>query len=217
MNQWVQEGEHHGLEFKEHLVAPPYVAKAVSALANHQGGHVLFGVTDEQEVSGISEPVATARKLEFTLNRWLEPIPEYEIGLIPLWETGVAVLWLALSAMPQQVIYARLEFGLQAYIRVGDRSIPCGKTQLKLLEQGVRPVLTTERQPQWPKNEQKVWKQMFRFGQTTPGELSRRANISERRARYMLDRWMKKGLLILEEDEKPLFNLPDYRSSRKRS
>lgn len=214
----VAEGEHARLEFKESLIAPPYIAKAVSALSNHDGGYLLIGVNDLQEIPGIAQPIVQTRLLDNIICEWLQPVPAYETGIVPLWETGLAVIWVRLFANPAYMVQAWHEEGhWRTYLRTGDRSLPCGKFQKRLLEQGVRPVYAGEQQLQWPKSEQKIWKQLYRLGNATPREVGQKANISERRARFVLDRWAKSGLLIVDETAELTYVLPNYISSRKRS
>lgn len=49
----LREGENSGLEFKRDDIAPQDLAKALVALSNLRGGHVLLGVEDDGTVSGI--------------------------------------------------------------------------------------------------------------------------------------------------------------------
>ena len=52
----IANGENSGIEFKRDDIRPEQFAKEVVAMANFQGGRVLFGVEDDGTVSGIQRP-----------------------------------------------------------------------------------------------------------------------------------------------------------------
>ena len=69
--------ETRDLEFKE-SVSDGFL-KTVSALANHGGGRILFGVDDKGQEIGLSDPVGAALRIENKVNDAIEPRPEYAI------------------------------------------------------------------------------------------------------------------------------------------
>lgn len=52
--------------------------KSVSAFSNTQGGHILFGVTnDTHKAIGLDNPQETASKIAELIGGRLEPVPRY--------------------------------------------------------------------------------------------------------------------------------------------
>jgi ATP-dependent DNA helicase RecG len=52
----IRNGENSFVEFKDEAAANEKLAQEITALANHRGGYLLLGVTDEKEIVGISRP-----------------------------------------------------------------------------------------------------------------------------------------------------------------
>jgi hypothetical protein len=85
-------GEGPTTEIKEELpgddeAAKRNVMKTVAAFANGEGGTIMFGVTDELEVIGISraESGPKARdRLAGLIRTWVDPLPNFRIEAIPL-------------------------------------------------------------------------------------------------------------------------------------
>lgn len=208
----VAEGEHARLEFKQRQVSPSAVAKAISAMANHAGGLVLFGVDDHGIVCGVEEPAQLVAYLQALIAERLEPAPECQVGTIECASMQRAVVWVKTEAAASEPIAVRAEgrAGAQVYVRSGARSIPVGKKQWRLLHRGVRPEVPQYGQiHSMDKASRKIWKQIHQCRHITPNELARRANTSRRQAARLLQEWAEAGWLVMDENHKQCFRLPD--------
>lgn len=72
--------ENRYLEYKESVKSSTWL-KTVSAYANHEGGQIIFGVTDDGETVGISNARAACLDLENSLNDSIKPAPAYELAV----------------------------------------------------------------------------------------------------------------------------------------
>jgi len=89
-------GEGPSTELKEALpgddeVAKRNVMKTVAAFANGSGGSIVFGVSDELEVVGLShsESGPKARdRLAGLVRSWIDPLPSFRIGTLPVPDHG---------------------------------------------------------------------------------------------------------------------------------
>ena len=78
----IRNGENSGVEFKRDDVHPDGLAKEVVALLNFEGGHILLGVEDNGEVSGLTRDAQSAEE-------WVVNICRNDIrpAILPYWET----------------------------------------------------------------------------------------------------------------------------------
>ncbi len=84
LTELIQNGENSGVEFKRDDIVPEKLAKEMSALLNHEGGHILLGVETDRTVSGLSREPEKAEEWVMEAARvHLRP------GAIPYWETIV--------------------------------------------------------------------------------------------------------------------------------
>lgn len=82
------ERESRNLEYKESVTRS--FLKTVSAYANHGGGRILFGISDEGVVVGIGDVSQACLDVENMVNDSIEPLPTYSIE--PDMTTGVITL-----------------------------------------------------------------------------------------------------------------------------
>jgi hypothetical protein len=83
----VAAGESETVEFKEHLPAQNEksrrnVMKTVAAFANGAGGTLLFGVTNDGSICGLSaeeDRSAAADDLTRLVESWIHPVPEFSV------------------------------------------------------------------------------------------------------------------------------------------
>ncbi|HEV7765340.1 MAG TPA: RNA-binding domain-containing protein [Thermoanaerobaculia bacterium] len=84
LQEVIRNGENSGVEFKRADVEARKVAKEIAALANLEGGHVLLGVDDDGNVTGLSRSVSETEEWVMNLCRD-SVIPP----MIPFWESVV--------------------------------------------------------------------------------------------------------------------------------
>ena len=59
---------------------PKSWCKSISAFANTLGGALIFGVSDENEIIGLDNPVKDAEKISEIIKTKLNPIPEFKMS-----------------------------------------------------------------------------------------------------------------------------------------
>ena len=65
------------LEFKETITNT--FLKTVSAFSNYDGGTILFGVDDDGNIKGLSDPKSTCLDIENRINDNIVPQPGYSL------------------------------------------------------------------------------------------------------------------------------------------
>ena len=58
---------------------PKSWCKSVSAFANTLGGALVFGISDDDEIVGLTDPNGDAEKLSEIIKTRMEPIPEFRL------------------------------------------------------------------------------------------------------------------------------------------
>lgn len=118
------------VEFKQEIPeAEPTkakVMKTVCAFANGSGGSLLFGITDDYEVTGL--PAARASKYQDTLSdlvdAWVEPTPTYSFEVLPVEGTEMVVIELIVNAGQALFGSSKPNETRRVYVRHHSRSVP---------------------------------------------------------------------------------------------
>lgn len=113
------------LDYKEKLEErrPKSWLKSVSAFANTSGGHLLFGVQDEtHEAVGLEDPQYVISKVTELIQARIRPVPRFDLTTFR--ENGVVCVDLRVADGPAYPYYYAFDGVREAYIRVGDQSIP---------------------------------------------------------------------------------------------
>ncbi|WP_335955132.1 RNA-binding domain-containing protein [Acinetobacter guillouiae] len=131
----IANGENSGIEFKRDDIRPEQFAKEVVAMANFQGGRVLFGVEDDGTISGIQRP---------DLEEWVMNIFQSKIHpmILPFYEEVklddgkmIAVVSFPIGISKPYVL--RHSGKEEIYIRVGTTSrLATREQQMRLFELG---------------------------------------------------------------------------------
>ena len=72
--------ESRSLEYKENMDSNTFM-KTISAYANYGNGVIIFGITDDGRVKGVSNPEKAALNLENKINDSMNPVPKYSIEI----------------------------------------------------------------------------------------------------------------------------------------
>ena len=120
-------------DFKEsvEIKKPKSWFKSVSAFANGIGGSLFFGVDDDKNIVGLVEAQTDAENISSLIRDRISPIPE--INLIPMQENGKTILVLKVSSGRNTPYYYSADGLKQAFIRVGNSSLPAPDHILKEL------------------------------------------------------------------------------------
>ena len=105
--------------------------KSVSAFANGIGGALIFGVSDEEKLVGLTDAREVSEKISEIIKMKMDPIPQVIMEIYTEDEKDFIVLRV-LSG--QETPYYYVGDGNRiAYVRVGNESIPADATALKRL------------------------------------------------------------------------------------
>ena len=145
----IRNGENSGVEFKRDDIRPEQLAKEMSALLNLAGGHILLGVADGGEVSGLNRDPKQAEE-------WVMQVARDHVmpAVIPYWETlewehGTTVGVISLPAnAPDKPHKAKRGSAWVTQVRVGTTTRDATREEEERLYQqsgrvqyGLKPVL----------------------------------------------------------------------------
>lgn len=144
-------GENSGIEFKRDDVQAQRLAGEIVALLNLEGGHILLGVEDDGNVSGLTRDSSEAEERVMQISR-----DHVQPAVIPYWETltvdaGKVVGVISLPAdAPDKPYKAKRGASWVTRIRVGTTSRDATREEEERLYQqsgrfryGLKPVLGT--------------------------------------------------------------------------
>ncbi len=108
-----------GLEEKK----PKSWLKSVSAFANSSGGHILFGVTNDDHIAvGVDDPQYVASKVAEYISARISPAPRYELSTFQSDDGSKLCVKLTIQNGPSYPYYYAFDRVREAYVRHGDRS-----------------------------------------------------------------------------------------------
>ena len=127
------------VDYKEHLEEkkPRSWLKSVSAFANTEGGHLIFGVKNEpREVVGLENPQAVVSRLTELIKVRIDPTPRYRVREIEM--EGKPCVDLEVQDGPAYPYYYAFDGSHTAYVRHGDQSEEATSRELnELILQGM--------------------------------------------------------------------------------
>ena len=110
---------------------PKSWCKSISAFANTLGGALIFGVSDENEIIGLDNPVKDAEKISEIIKTKLNPIPEFKMSFRKV-EDNILII-LEVFKGDETPYYYYNDGSLEAYIRIGNESVKASPTELQRL------------------------------------------------------------------------------------
>lgn len=105
--------------------------KSVSAFANGSGGVLIFGVSDDDTLKGLSDVKTASEKISEAVKSKMDPIPSIDLQIRQ--EDGKEFILVHVSAGSETPYYYIGDGGRIAYIRVGNESVQATATDLKRL------------------------------------------------------------------------------------
>lgn len=105
--------------------------KSVSAFANGNGGVLIFGVSDDDTLKGLSDVKTASEKISEAVKSKMDPIPTIDLQIRQ--EDGKEFILVHVSAGAETPYYYIGDGGRIAYIRVGNESVQATATDLKRL------------------------------------------------------------------------------------
>ena len=111
---------------------PKSWCKSVSAFANTLGGALIFGMANDGQIVGLTEPDSDAEKISEILKTRMEPIPEFRLRFHKT-EDGKVLLILDVFKGEETPYYYSGDGTLEAFVRIGNESVRASATELKRL------------------------------------------------------------------------------------
>lgn len=111
---------------------PKSWCKSVSAFANTFGGALIFGISNDGEVGGLSDPEGDAEKISEVIKTRLDPVPEFKLRFYQT-EDGKVLIILDVYKGDETPYYYSGDGVLEAYVRIGNESVKATATELKRL------------------------------------------------------------------------------------
>ena len=131
INDLVGETTEYDKKLKVELRKPRSWCKSISAFANTLGGALIFGVSDENEIIGLDNPVKDAEKISEIIKTKLNPIPEFKMSFRKV-EDKILII-LEVFKGDETPYYYYNDGSLEAYIRIGNESVKASPTELQRL------------------------------------------------------------------------------------
>jgi predicted HTH transcriptional regulator len=110
---------------------PKSWCKSVSAFANGFGGKLIYGVSDDGTLVGLTDAEDVAEKISEIMKERLNPIPEFKLSFEKVDTKKFVVL--EVYSGKQTPYYYAADGQLTAFVRIGNESVPATPMQLREL------------------------------------------------------------------------------------
>ena len=111
---------------------PKSWCKSVSAFANTLGGALIFGISNDDEIVGLENPIKDAEKISELIKSRLNPIPEFNLKFHKTEDEKMLIILDVFKGEETPYYYAA-DGDLEAYVRVGNESVKATSTEQKRL------------------------------------------------------------------------------------
>lgn len=105
--------------------------KSVSAFANGEGGTLIFGISDDNEIIGLTNAEDDAEFISEAIKTKLDPIPTIDLKFKEL--NGKKLIFLYVNEGQETPYYYIGDKQRMAYVRIGNESVIADRIQLKQL------------------------------------------------------------------------------------
>lgn len=199
----IANGEGLNVEFKQRFSSYEKIAKEMIAFANTRGGFILFGVDDDKAIYGIESEKSEINFVKDTAEKYCGPKIDIKINTLEIEKKDLLIVEVLESKFkPHRIQDYKKELNLntaQVYVRVNDKSILASKEMIKLLQsQSTGKSL----EKYVVGNQERIVFNLLDKNETvTVKELSKHANISERRASRTLIKLVRANLLLIHQKD----------------
>lgn len=111
---------------------PKSWCKSVSAFANGIGGVLVFGISDDDEITGLESAEQDAETISDLIKTHLDPVPEFHLSFYKT-EDGKKLILLNILPGDETPYYYSGNGILEAFVRMGNESVKAGAVELKRL------------------------------------------------------------------------------------
>ena len=128
LSKYIGEGTLYDKKEKLEIKKPKSWLKTVSAFANGMGGAIIFGVTDNDEVIGLSEYKKDSENISEMVKTKIVPLPKINLKHYLIDNKNIIILYVYAG---KETPYYFTDSGNQiAYIRIGNESVPAKNNDL---------------------------------------------------------------------------------------
>lgn len=199
----IEQGESLTVEFKQRFSSYEKIAKEMIAFANTHGGFILLGVDDDKSLYGLESEKADTDLIEETAEKYCEPAVKYQIEWFEINRKDVLAVQIFESRnKPHRIQDYKTNLDLntaQVYVRINDKSVLASKEMIKILQS------RTNEKPlsHYAVGDQEkiVFNYLDKNETITVKELSKTANLSERRASRTLIKLVRANLLLIHQKD----------------
>lgn len=197
--EMIELGEGLNVEFKQRFSSHEKIAKEMIAFANTRGGHIIIGVDDDGSIYGIESEKSDQDLIEQTAHSYCEPPLNYSTEIIELKGREVLLIKIPESDnKPHRIQDYKNSIDLNTaavYVRVNDKSVLASKEMIKLMQTQSKGKSLTNYAI--GSNERIVFDYLDKYEKITVKDLSKHANISDRRASRTLIKLVRANLLLI--------------------
>ena len=131
LKNFIGETTHYDKKQQLEIRKPKSWLKSISAFSNGQGGKLIFGIADDDRVTGLSDYQKDSEDISELIKVKLDPIPEFELDIQQI--DGKFIIIVTVFS-GRTTPYYLVDGGSRiAYIRVGNESVPASSVQLTQL------------------------------------------------------------------------------------
>ncbi len=193
----LEEGENFKVEFKQRFSSHEKIAKEIIAFANSRGGHILFGVDDDASIYGVLSEKEIAELIKESAEKFCEPPVKYDLHFFEIENREIVIAEIFESEnKPHRIQDYLPKIDLNnsnVYLRVNDKSVLAGKEMIKIMQAQSNNLKLQNYEV--GNNEKLVFDHLDSNETITVKELSKLANLSERRASRTLIKLVRASLL----------------------
>lgn len=107
--------------------------KSISAFANGNGGILIFGIADNDEIIGIADVKTASEFVSQKIKERIDPFPQVDMKIYKA-EQGKNVLILEVAPGQGMPYFYRGDGTIEAFIRLGNETVIADAVELKRLE-----------------------------------------------------------------------------------
>lgn len=199
----MEKGEGLNVEFKQRFSSYEKIAKEMIAFANTRGGFILIGVDDDKSLYGIESEKSDIELVKESAQKYCEPPVEIKIDHIEINKKDLLVIDVPESKIkPHRIQDYKKDLDLnstQVYVRINDKSVLASKEMIKILQtqssgKSLEKYVVGDQ-------EKIVFDYLDKKEKINVKELSKHANISERRASRTLIKLTRANILLIHQKE----------------
>lgn len=199
----IERGECLNVEFKQRFSSHEKIAKEMIAFANTRGGFILIGVDDDKSLFGIGSEKSDVELVKETASKFCEPPVQIKVEPIEIERKDLLIIEVMESFLkPHRLQDYKIDIDIntsQVYVRINDKSVLASKEMIKIMQtkssgKSLEKYFVGDK-------EKIVFHLLDRNEIITVKELSKQANISERRASRTLIKLVRADILLIHQKD----------------